>query len=90
LDWIREVEFADLLEGDAALVAEECGIDTLIKLWESFPGISLYISGKSLIKIKARYIKTFYNGKNAHALAIKLKVSERFIYNAINQKREVK
>jgi len=87
LDWLKEIEFTDLLDGDAALIAQECGVDTLIKLWESFSGMMLYISQKPINKAKKRYIMKFYNGRNVHSLAVKLKISERFIFNTLKAKK---
>jgi Mor family transcriptional regulator len=90
MDWIREVEIEDLLERDTQLIAEYCGIDVLLKLWECLPGLNLYISTKPLIEAKKRYIRKFYDGKNVKQIALILGVSERFVYEVIGGKHREK
>ncbi len=89
MDWIKEIEFEDLLENDAALIFEHCGPEVLFALWQNLPGITLYLSEKNLFEIKRRYIRKYYckddPACNAKALAVKLKVSERFVYEALQQ-----
>lgn len=88
MDWISEIEFEDLLEKDAELVFQHCGLETLILLWQNLPGITIYLSERPLFEMKKRYIrKNFRNDDdrwNAKALAVKLKVSERFVYDAVS------
>ena len=84
MDWIKEIEIKDLLTHDTQLIAEHCGMDVLIRLWECVPGLNIYVSTKPLIEAKKRYIRKFYNGSNIKSLAIKLNVSERFVYEAIS------
>ncbi len=85
--WINEIEFEDLLENDAALIFEHCGPEVLFALWQNLPGITLYLSEKNLFEIKKRYIRKHYckdnPACNAKGLAVKLKVSERFVYEAL-------
>lgn len=87
MDWIKEIEFEDLLENDAALIYEHCGAEVLFSLWQNLPGITLYLSEKNLFEIKKRYIRKYYCKEDpacsAKALAAKLKVSERFVYEAL-------
>lgn len=83
MDWLKEIEIQDLLSNDAKLVAEHCGMEVLIKLWECLPGLHLYISTKPLVDAKKRYIREKYDGSNVKLLAIKLGVSERFVYETL-------
>ena len=87
MDWIKEIEFEDLLENDAALIFEHCGAEVLFALWQNLPGITIYLSEKNLFEIKRRYIRKYYCKDkpdcNAKALAAKLKVSERFVYETL-------
>ncbi len=83
MDWINDVEIEDLLTGDTKLIAEYCGLDTLITLWQNLPSMSLFISTKPLVEAKKRYIQKFYNGMNAKKLAAILGVSERFVYDVV-------
>lgn len=88
MDWIKEIGFEDLLENDAALIFEHCGAEVLFALWQNLPGITLYLSEKNLFEIKKRYIRKHYckdnPACNAKGLAVKLKVSERFVYEALS------
>lgn len=89
MEWLKDIEFVDLLEKDAHLVYEHCGLATLLSLWQNLPGITLYVSEKTLFEIKKRYIKKHFNKNssdcNAKALAVKLEVSEKFVYDALSQ-----
>lgn len=84
LTWIRQLDkVEDLLDKDARLVYEQCGLDVFIALWESLPSISLYLSGKPLDKLRRRYIKEHFNGSNQKELCILLDCSERFFYDTL-------
>jgi len=89
MEWIREIEFQDLLEKDAELIYQHCGIETLMSLWQNLSGVTLYLSEKNLFEMKKRYIRKYYckddPAYNAKALAVKLKVSERFVYETLQQ-----
>ncbi len=85
LDWMKEVDFVDLLEGDAKLIASQCGLDVLLRLWENLLGLNLYLSGRPIQEAQRRYIQKFYNGKNAKELAITLGVSDRFVYDVLKE-----
>lgn len=85
--WLNEIEISDLLTGDMKLVYDHCGRDVLIRLWEAFPGIAIYISSKSLHAARARYIARHYDGHNIKKLAVQLRCSELFVHRAVNEKR---
>lgn len=57
-------------------------------LWQSFSGISIYISTKPLRALQKLYIRKHYNGTNIKEIASKLGVSEKFVYNVINDNDE--
>jgi Mor family transcriptional regulator len=88
MDWIKEIEFEDLLEKDSRLIFEHCKLETLLDLWENLPGITLYLSERDLFKARKRYIRKYFDkndeSRNAKALAVKLGVSEKFVYEALN------
>lgn len=86
MEWLREIEFEDLLNNDSRLIYEHCGPDVLFKLWERMPGLQLYISTKPLTLAKKRYIRKKYNGSNIKELALKLGVAEHFIYETLKEK----
>ncbi len=84
LDWIKELgDVSDLLDKDSALIANHCGMDTLLSLWEKLPSITLYISAKPLQAAQKRYIRAHFEPGNAKQLAALLGVSERFVYEAV-------
>jgi hypothetical protein len=78
LDWVRDVEIEDLLDKDVKLVYDHCGLDILIKLWEEFPSMPIYMSTSPLNQIKERYI--------IKELCRLLDVSERFVYKVLEKK----
>ncbi len=88
MDWIKEVEFRDLLTGDMQLIYDMCGHDVLLSLMEHMDGVGLYISGKPAIAAKKRYIRKFCDGRNVKALALQLNVSERFVWKVLEEKKK--
>ena len=90
MKWINEIEFEDLLEKDAELIYRHCGLETLVSLWQNLPGITLYLSEKNLFDMKRRYVRTCYERCSkkgipfdAKRVAVKISVSERFVYDAL-------
>ena len=90
LSWIREIEFTDLLDKDAQLVYEHCGLDVFIAVWEALPSMNLYISTKPLDRIRKRYIRKYFTGGNVKELCARLNVSERFVYEVLEEKGVVR
>ena len=86
MDWINDIEYRDLLQKDPelSLIAHSCGEEVALTLALHFTKVTLYISEGFLFRLKKRYIRKFYNGQNVKNLALKLKVSERFVYDSIN------
>jgi Mor family transcriptional regulator len=87
IDWIKDVEFEDLLEKDMRIVFDSCQFETFCDLMENMSGLGIYVSKKSLFDIQRRYIQKYFDRhdekRSAKALAAKLRVSEKFVYNAI-------
>ena len=84
LNWVRDIDdLDDVLSGDVRLIAESCGIDVLIRLWEECPSLSLYISTVPLNEARRRYIRKHYTGSNAKELAAMLGVSDRFVFQTV-------
>lgn len=85
--WILDVEFEDLLEKDALMVYQHCGLYTLLSLWENLPSLHLYLAETCYFDIKKRYIRTHFKkgpeGDNAKELAVKLGVSHQFVHEAL-------
>ena len=85
LSWIKDIEFEDLLDKDAQLVYENCGLDVFITLWEALPSISIHVSSKPLDRLRRRYIKKHFNGSNVKELCLRLGCSERFFYDTLEK-----
>ena len=90
MDWIKEIEFKDLLDKDTHLIYDHCGIEVLMSLWQNLPGLELYLSEKNLFRLKERYIrKKYFEAQKANKpfdkkrIAAYLQVSEKFVYNAL-------
>ncbi|ODA43625.1 hypothetical protein THER_1664 [Thermodesulfovibrio sp. N1] len=88
MDWLRELseeELSGLLYGDLSLIYSLCGIDTLIKVCENLMGMNLYISSKPIKDAVKLYVRKNFNGHNHKELAVKLGVSQRYIYDIIEK-----
>lgn len=89
--WLRELdeeELATVMTGDLGLVYSLCGIDVLIKLCENFLGMNIYVSSKPVKQAAKLYVKKYWNGKNHKELAVRLGVSERYIYEIIRESKD--
>ncbi len=89
LQWLKSINIRPHLTGDCEMLYQECGLDTLIHLWEKLPSMNLYISTKPLNDCKRVYIMQEYDGKNVKALASKLNVSERFVLKVLSQAERI-
>lgn len=87
-EWIKDIDIEKHLEGDLLMIYEICGLDTLMVLMENLSKITIYISEKPLVSAKKEYIKKNFNGHNAKELAIKLRVSEKFVTETIHATRK--
>ena len=85
LDGMKDIDIVPLLDNDPALIYETCGRDTLMRLWEGVPSMSLYISTKPINKAKAIFIQQNFDGNNAKELARFLGVSSRFVQDNLNK-----
>ncbi len=83
LAWLREIEIEDLLDKDIKMIHDHCGMDVLIAMLVNFPSMGLYISTRPLTEAKKRYIKKHHNGNNTKELCRLLDVSERFVYDVL-------
>ncbi|MBF0516361.1 MAG: hypothetical protein HQK97_04455 [Nitrospirae bacterium] len=85
MDWLKEIEYEDLLFGDMKLIHDACGLAVLISLWENMPSMTLYLSERSLNDMKKRYIlkKKNEHGFNVKEIDLMLKVTESFVYSVL-------
>lgn len=89
LAWLREIEIEDLLDKDIKMIHDHCGMDVLIAMLVNFPSMGLYISTKPLTEAKKRYIKHYHNGSNTKELCRLLDVSERFVYDVLENRNSL-
>ncbi len=86
--WIKEIEFEDLLEKDALLIYQHCGLHTLLSLLHNLPSLQIYVSEEFFFEAKRRYIRKYFlkgdPDRDAIALAVKLGVSDSFVHKALN------
>ena len=85
MNWIEEIDFEEDLEGDMKLIYETIGREAVLQLWKELPGMNIYISTKALNRAKERYIQKNFDGTNAKKLALELKVSGKFVQNALSK-----
>lgn len=90
MDWARQIDFEDLLEGDARLVYEHCGEDVLLALLQAFAGKSMYLRGEIVTAIQKRYIRERAGELTVKELALRLDVSTQFVYDTIQDEQEEK
>ena len=99
LGWIQDMkrrEVDEVLTGGSSrksedpsmkLIYKNCGLDTVIILWENLPNLQLYISEKPLNELRRRYVRQNFDPEKSLAcvkeLAVLLGVSEKFIYEAL-------
>jgi hypothetical protein len=79
------IDVVPFLDGDMAIVYNACGADTLTKLWEGVPSMTIYVSTKPINDAKRVYIQRNYNGRNAKELARFLEVSDKFVQDALGR-----
>lgn len=86
LEWIKDIEITDLLQGDLQMVDEWCGRDFLIALWTHFSKVSIYVSEKPLAEARRRYIRKYSGRKSVKEFCRILECSERFVYETLSDK----
>ena len=81
-DFLATVRPEDM-EGDLRDVAEHCGIENAVRLWNTFQGARLNIPKQALKKAAVRYIRAHYDGTNIVELVRATGFAERFIYEVV-------
>jgi hypothetical protein len=74
-DFFATVRLEDM-DGDLRDVAEHCGIENAVRLWNTFQGARLK-------KAAIRYIRERYDGTNIVELVRATGFAERFIYEVV-------
>ncbi len=86
MEWLREVEIEDLLEGDMKTLYERCGKELFYSLLETAPKSRFYIASEKLKRaIRRRYVEKHYDGTNKLSLAVRLGVSTKTIERILQE-----
>jgi Mor family transcriptional regulator len=73
------------LNSHLRLVSERCGDETAQRLAQNFPGHKFYIPINGLSIVYRKYIERSFNGTNTQELALRCKVSERYVRKVISE-----
>lgn len=82
MQWARQIEYEDLLEGDACPIYERCGEDTLLALLEVFAGKKISLKSAPVEELKRRYIREQGERLTDRELSIRLDVPQSFVEDA--------
>lgn len=85
--WLVGVTAEDMPNDDLKFIAESVGIEAALALILCAPGLTVTIPKNPLKALKDKYIIANYNGSkySINELAIQCEVTQRYIYNLINQ-----
>lgn len=89
-EFLKELDIENYLDGDVKMIANRIGFETLVKLWECFGGMHLYVSERPIWHAKRAYIVEHYDGSNVKELARKCRVSVAYVYQTIKAHRDKK
>lgn len=88
LEDIPESEVLAVIDSDALFIAECAGLETLFRLWKGGAvKQTIRFSEKSVLAVKKIYIRKHFDGANVKDLSRILGVSEKFVYDTLNEKR---
>lgn len=81
----EQLTIQDLPNEDLQLIAEDIGIEAIVKLALNHSGIYIYITKDFKKMLKRVYVLRTFDGSNAKFLARKLDISERAVYDWVNE-----
>ncbi len=99
LDWILDMKKKDVdaimraelnrEDPSMKMIYEDCGIMTAILLWRKLPSMTLYTSTTRLNNLRRLCVRQNFDVTNplgsAKELAVRLGVSEKFVYEALSE-----
>lgn len=87
--WAQDVRMEDIKNTTLAELAELVGLETMLRIVETYSGSVIYIpKADSVIgSIRDRHIREEYDGTNSRRLAIKYNVSESWVFRIANEKQ---
>lgn len=91
MNWMKDININEVkdIDSNSKLIIKELGIDTLIKLTEMFGKSSIYFSEKIIYRMKRQYVIQHREQMTVKEMSRKIGVSEKFIYNIINDIKQV-
>lgn len=91
MNWMEDININEVkdIDSNSKLIIKELGIGTLIKLTEMFGKSSIYFSEKIIYRMKRQYVIQHREQMTVKEMSRKIGVSEKFIYNVINDIKQV-
>lgn len=91
MNWMEDININEVkdIDSNSKLIIKELGIGTLIKLTEMFGKSSIYFSEKIIYCMKRQYVIQHREQMTVKEMSRKIGVSEKFIYNIINDIKQV-
>lgn len=78
-----EMQIEDIGNADFRMIAQEFGIDVMLRLIVMFKGTSLYFTETYVRDFRLRYIRENKTSKNPRELARLLDLSEGYVYEIL-------
>lgn len=87
---VENIKIDDLPSEELQIIAQDLGVEAIVKLAINFSGVYIYIPKELKKKLKKIYVLRTFDGTNARALARKLDISERTIYDWVSEEDKVR
>lgn len=85
---LETLTIQDIKHQDLRMVAELCGLDVAIKLYQRMAGITISIPRNALREFQEKYILENRNTVRAKELALMLNLTERTVEQIIMESRQ--
>jgi len=83
MQWTKDIDIEEHLEGDLQLIYEHCGEDVLLALLDRLKGMQLYLRAEPVRAMKKAYVRERSGELTAKEIAAQLEVSQEFVYETI-------
>jgi hypothetical protein len=88
MQWTKDIDIEEHLEGDLKLIYEHCGEDVLLALLDKLKGMNLYLSAEPVTEMKKAYIRERFGDLSAKELSVRLDTSMEFVYETIRSEED--
>ena len=88
MQWTKDIDIEEHLEGDLQLIYEHCGEDVLLALLDKLKGMKLYVKAEPVREMKRAYVRERFGELTAKEIAARLEVSQEFVYNTLRSEDE--